>query len=109
MYERVRNHLGVQLAVVAGVDLGQPGRVLGHQLTQPAQQHAAPGGRQARPLPRGKGPVRRAHGAVHVLGGPARDQRPGSAEERVVGFEVIAAGRFGGGPVDVQLVEGQGR
>ena len=106
---RVREHLGIQLAVVADVDLGQTGRVLGHQLTQPPQQHAAPGGRHARPLPRRERAVRGTHGAVHVLGRSAWDQRPGRAQVGVIGLEIVAAGRFGGGPVDVQLVEGQGR
>jgi len=66
-------HLGDELAVVAGLELGEPGRVFGERVAEAAQQRTALAGRELGPRAGPERPVGRADRGVDVVAIAARD------------------------------------
>ena len=103
----LRAHLGVELAVVAHLDLGEGFRLVADQVAELAQQRAAPRGVELWPFARGERLVRRAHRPVRVLRRAPGNQRPGLAREGVIARECLPGGGFDPLATDEHLVSGE--
>ncbi len=97
-------HLGDELAVIGGLDLGEMRGLGRDEIAELAQQRAAGAGGQAAPALVAEGLVRGIDGGIHIGHRAARNLRPGGAEEGILRFECLAAGGLDPASADEHLI-----